>query len=162
MKRLTAATQRRTARLLRPASIKPAKRSLQKAIAGLVVASALAPFSILAPERAKAKPTAPRALPKPLGAQFLSRRHRSATGARDYRLYVPAARPVGLILMLHGCNQTPDDFARGTHTNALAEKHGLVIAYPEQPSGRNAAACWNWFKPGDQIRGAGEIGRAHV
>lgn len=95
----------------------------------------------------------------PTGAQYLDRTHRSAAGSRDYKLYLPASkaqRPMGLILMLHGCTQTPDDFATGTHMNALAEKHGLAIAYPAQTGGHNAAACWNWFKPGDQRRGAGE------
>jgi poly(hydroxyalkanoate) depolymerase family esterase len=95
----------------------------------------------------------------PDGAQYLSRRHHTTAGTRSYRLYLPASqpkRPKGLILMLHGCNQTPDDFAVGTHMNVLAEKHGLAIAYPAQTSGNNAAACWNWFRPGDQKRGAGE------
>ncbi len=95
----------------------------------------------------------------PPGAQYLTRRHRSTAGSRSYRLYLPASqpqRPKGLILMLHGCNQTPDDFALGTHMNALAEKHGLAVAYPAQTGGQNAASCWNWFKPANQARGAGE------
>lgn len=95
----------------------------------------------------------------PKGAQYLTRTHRSATGSRGYKLYLPAShpkRPLGLILMLHGCNQNPDDFALGTDMNARAEKHGLAIAYPAQTGHTNAARCWNWFKPGHQIRGAGE------
>ena len=58
--------------------------------------------------------------------------------------------------MLHGCNQTPDDFAVGTHMNAMAEKHGLAVAHPAQTRHHNAASCWNWFKPVNQLRGAGE------
>jgi len=58
--------------------------------------------------------------------------------------------------MLHGCSQTPDDFALGTHMNAMAEKHGFVIAYPAQTGWHNAGSCWNWFRPGHQVRGAGE------
>ncbi|MFN6979917.1 MAG: alpha/beta hydrolase family esterase, partial [Gemmobacter sp.] len=79
--------------------------------------------------------------------------------SRAYKLYVPASqptRPRGLIVMLHGCNQTPDDFAVGTHMNRLAEKHGLAIAYPAQSPRANALSCWAWFKPGNQARGAGE------
>jgi len=95
----------------------------------------------------------------PDGAQYLARKHRSASGARSYKIYIPASQPIrprGLIVMLHGCSQTPDDFAAGTRINAMAEKHGLAIAYPAQTRGHNRAACWNWFKPGNQIRGTGE------
>lgn len=95
----------------------------------------------------------------PTAAQYLTRRHRSATGSRDYRLYLPAScsgQPKGLILMLHGCHQTPDDFAIGTRMNVLAEKHGLALAYPAQTKRQNRGACWNWFKRRNQIRGSGE------
>lgn len=95
----------------------------------------------------------------PDGAQYLTRRHRNTTGSRSYKLYLPASnprRPKGLILMLHGCTQTPDDFAVGTHMNALAERQGLAIAYPAQTVRDNAARCWNWFNSANQVRGSGE------
>lgn len=61
-----------------------------------------------------------------------------------------------LIVMLHGCTQTPEDFAAGTGMNALAEEFGCLIAYPAQPSGANAQKCWNWYRPEDQARDQGE------
>ena len=97
--------------------------------------------------------------PTPDGARFVSRSFSCAAGRRDYKLYVPASRPDaprGLIVMLHGCTQNPDDFAAGTNMNAVAEAHGLVVAYPHQTKSANASACWNWFNPGDQMRDAGE------
>ena len=59
-------------------------------------------------------------------------------------------------VMLHGCKQNPDDFATGTGMNALAETHRLIVAYPGQTASDNMSACWNWFRPGDQRRDAGE------
>lgn len=93
------------------------------------------------------------------GAAFLRLTHQGAEGSRDYRLYVPANRPDGLlplIVMLHGCTQSPEDFALGTGMNALAEEFGCLIAYPAQAMGANAQKCWNWFRPEDQARGSGE------
>jgi len=102
----------------------------------------------------------------PEGAVFLSRSFACEAGSRDYKVYVPshiADRPPAedgekppLIVMLHGCAQTPDDFAAGTGMNLLAEEHGFIVAYPRQSTSANQTACWNWFNPGDQMRDAGE------
>lgn len=104
-------------------------------------------------------PLSGQADPVPEGAQFLSLTYRAAQGSRSYRLYIPAKRPatpMPLIVMLHGCTQTPEDFAAGTGMNALAEEFGCLIAYPAQPSGANAQKCWNWYRPEDQARDRGE------
>jgi poly(hydroxyalkanoate) depolymerase family esterase len=93
------------------------------------------------------------------GAAFRAERYACAAGARRYRLYVPASAqgaPRGLVVMLHGCTQSPEDFAMGTRMNRVAEAHGLLVAYPEQTRVDNSMACWNWFRPGDQRRDAGE------
>jgi poly(hydroxyalkanoate) depolymerase family esterase len=58
--------------------------------------------------------------------------------------------------MLHGCTQNPEDFAAGTGMNGMAEEHRLLIAYPAQSGGHNSMSCWNWFRPEDQMRDAGE------
>ena len=93
------------------------------------------------------------------GAQFIGRSFACAAGARSYKLYIPASSPTGpngLIVMLHGCKQNPDDFASGTAMNTVAETHGLIVAYPRQNSTANASSCWNWFSPPDQMRDRGE------
>ena len=95
----------------------------------------------------------------PEGAEFRDRSFTCAAGTRRYRLYIPASGAAdlkGLVVMLHGCTQTPEDFAAGTRRNAVAETHGLLVAYPAQTGGDNSMSCWNWFRPGDQIRDAGE------
>jgi hypothetical protein len=102
---------------------------------------------------------APKPPPLPDGAQFLTRSFACAAGTRGYKLYVPASAVHGLnglVLMLHGCNQTPEDFAAGTNMNAIAEANRLLVAYPAQTRANNAASCWNWFNPADQRRDAGE------
>jgi Esterase PHB depolymerase len=69
-------------------------------------------------------PTERTGAPVPSGARFEEGIHVSAHGSRTYKLYVPsglhAGQPVPLIIMLHGCTQSPDDFAAGTRMNTLA------------------------------------------
>jgi poly(hydroxyalkanoate) depolymerase family esterase len=103
------------------------------------------------------KKPVPPAIPE--GAQFLTRSFANTAGSRGYKLYIPTPTrepPRGLLVMLHGCKQNPDDFATGTRMNTLAQEHNLLVAYPEQNGGANASSCWNWFNPKDQSRGAGE------
>lgn len=95
----------------------------------------------------------------PAGASFEESSFTCAAGSRRYRIYVPASGQegvTGLVVMLHGCTQTPEDFAAGTGMNSLAEQHGFVVVYPQQSRGDNAQSCWTWFSRGDQKRDRGE------
>jgi poly(hydroxyalkanoate) depolymerase family esterase len=96
---------------------------------------------------------------QPGAGEFLRRSYRSGAGSRSYRLYVPSGyrgEPMPLVVMLHGCKQSPEDFAAGTRMNAHAEKLACLAAYPEQSRAANGSRCWNWFRPQDQQRGHGE------
>lgn len=105
----------------------------------------------------RAPPSAADIAPK--GTRFIEGTFSNAAGSRTYKLLIPSryqGQQLPLVVMLHGCTQSPDDFAAGTRMNFLAEEQSCFVAYPEQPSGANPAKCWNWFRTGDQQRGGGE------
>ena len=92
--------------------------------------------------------------------------------ARDYLVYRPqSGLSGGMLVYLHGCNQTAEEAAIGTRWNELAEETGWLIVYPDQKDPNesavedqasdhaadgNGARCWNWFRPEHQQRGSGE------
>lgn len=109
---------------------------------------------------APTRPTAPADQVYP--GQFLSRSFTNHAGTRAYKLYIPTSysaqlgEPVPVVVMLHGCTQSPDDFAAGTRMNALAEQRGFLVVYPAQAANANGSKCWNWFRSEDQDRDYGE------
>ncbi|SPA32464.1 Intracellular poly(3-hydroxybutyrate) depolymerase [Cupriavidus taiwanensis] len=69
----------------------------------------------------------------------------------SYHLYIPSKAhrgPLPVVVALHGCRQTPDELAAGTRLNALAEREGFIVAYPQQPLRRQVQRCWQWFDLG--------------
>lgn len=106
-----------------------------------------------APARADDKATASGS------GRFIALQLGGEAGGRPCKLYIPsgyAGQPVPLIVMLHGCTQSPDDFAAGTRMNEAAEARTCLVAYPGQTPAANPSKCWNWFKAADQQRGKGE------
>ena len=90
---------------------------------------------------------------------FIAGSHTNQAGTRPYKLYIPtgdARKALPMIVMLHGCTQTPDDFAAGTGMNSLAEERQFFVLYPGQTPAANGSRCWNWFKRSDQHRDKGE------
>jgi len=76
---------------------------------------------------------------------------------RTYRVFVPGTLSPDpcIVMMLHGCKQTPEDIAEGTRLNEHAEDLGWIVVYPEQSRAANKYGCWNWFDPAN-ARGDGE------
>lgn len=83
----------------------------------------------------------------------------------SYKLYLPPNfkrfEPLPLVVMLHGCAQDADTFARVSRMNSIAEKEGFSVLYPEQLDSHHNKKCWRWFDPAHQGRASGEPGAIH-
>ena len=157
-------------RLTQGGNLQAATAAIQAALAGAGLPGAASATSaasaatrdswvIDVPARELERETGTPAQPASPGGRFIAGSHQEASGAREYKLYIPPAassqaRP--LVVMLHGCTQNPDDFALGTGMNEAALKHGFFVLYPAQAQSANPSRCWNWFKHNHQKRGRGE------
>jgi hypothetical protein len=71
---------------------------------------------------------------------------------RGYLVYVPAGltdrwtfRRHPLLVLIHGCRQTPEDIAAGTRITHLADQNRFLVLLPRQHPRANSWGCWNWF-----------------
>ena len=80
------------------------------------------------------------------------------SGNLRMHVFVPALRPEhpALVVVLHGCGQTPAQYERRAGWCALADKHGFLVCYPQQREANNAQTCFNWFSPRRRERDQGE------
>src|SRR6478609_1827503 len=78
---------------------------------------------------------------------------------RDYLVYVPRGhtrlRRAPLVVLCHGCRETPEDVAGLTRMAEHADREGWLVLLPRQADGANAFRCWNWFES-NTSNGAGE------
>lgn len=83
----------------------------------------------------------------------------SNPGRLSMKLYVPSRMPAKppLVVMLHGCRQTPEGFDAASGFSALARQCGFVLLYPQQSEGNNPQRCFNWFRPSAIARDRGEL-----
>ncbi len=156
------------ARLTRAGDLQAATAAIQAALSGGAAAAPKDLRDVIdvaareVPDLAPAFDDAPPAAPAgnaAAGGRFIADSHRDAAGRRDFKLYIPpgaGARPLPLVVMLHGCTQNPDDFAAGTAMNEVALAQGFFVLYPAQSQQANPQRCWSWFKHNHQARGRGE------
>jgi poly(hydroxyalkanoate) depolymerase family esterase len=73
--------------------------------------------------------------------------------------FVPSLRrdPPTLVVVLHGCLQTADQFDKGSGWSRMARDKGFVLLYPEQTKQNNQNLCFNWFRPSSVARDRGEL-----
>ncbi|REE23385.1 poly(hydroxyalkanoate) depolymerase family esterase [Paraburkholderia sp. BL27I4N3] len=152
-------TKRTTTRPARPATSKPSTK--------------VRPIKPAAIVRAPAKREAPRATAResrvrPRASAWASgswtRSFHSAPAAPgrlvnhlQYGLYVPtghALEAMPLVVMLHGCTQSIEEFAEGTRMNVLADRFGFAVVYPEQSKHVHSHRCWHWYDAGESAGGA--------
>jgi poly(hydroxyalkanoate) depolymerase family esterase len=163
---------REVSRLTQSGRFAKAAQFIQQSMAGTPVEPSLAnPETVIelptsdADSAATTLPVESAAAPEPADHQgvSLAGQHTEAGLTRAYILYLPPAvaspavpASIPLVVMLHGCSQSPDDFAAGTGMNELASEQGFAVLYPAQAQDANPGRCWNWFEPGHQQRGSGE------
>ncbi|HLH96223.1 MAG TPA: PHB depolymerase family esterase [Xanthobacteraceae bacterium] len=61
-----------------------------------------------------------------------------------------------LVVALHGCTQTAEEYDNGTGWSSLADNLGVAIIYPQQQPTKNPKSCFSWFLTDDITRGNGE------
>jgi len=74
----------------------------------------------------------------------------------QYGLYIPsghAHEAMPLVVMLHGCTQSIDEFAAGTRMNLLADRYGFAVVYPEQSKHAHSHRCWHWYDASESAGG---------
>ena len=150
---------REAMRLMRAGDLRGATAAIQRQLGG--AASRMPPAAPVRPAMDEVAVSPPDTAPERGTGRFIAGLFRGSVGTRSYKLFIPPGyhgQPLPLIVMLHGCTQTPDDFATGTRMNEIAAERDCFVAYPEQPRSANASLCWNWFNTSDQRRDMGEPG----
>ena len=79
--------------------------------------------------------------------------------SREFLLYIPRGHAMWkrtpLVVLCHGCKQTPEDIAQGTRIAALADARGFLVLLPRQKDAANRLRCWTWFDT-RTAKGSGE------
>ena len=120
----------------------------------------------LLPNLGRRRPAGARAAPARKSPQpavtgtWVAGTHVGAAGGRSYDVYVPAGlrrrTAAPLVVLLHGCGQTPAEFADATRFTAAADRNGFLLVLPHQQTRHHPQRCWRWYEAAHQQRGAGE------
>lgn len=152
-------TKRATARPARSATSKPSAkvRPIKPSAALRTPAKREVPRTVARESRVR-----PRASAWTSGAWTRSFHSAPAAPGRlvnhlQYGLYIPAGHAqeaMPLVVMLHGCTQSIDEFAEGTRMNVLADRFGFAVVYPEQSKHVHSHRCWHWYDASESAGGA--------
>ena len=74
---------------------------------------------------------------------------------RNFTLVIPekgGSQKKPLLVILHGCKQSPEIILEGTQLDQAALKNDFFLLSPEQSILHNIDHCWNWFLSSNQYR----------
>lgn len=113
--------------------------------------------SLLVAAREKASRASKGAAPRPSRLRELTA-FGPNPGSLRMRVHVPERLPnmAPLVVALHGCSQSADEYDHGTGWSSLADRLGFAVIYPEQQAANNPNKCFSWFLPADIARDHGE------
>ncbi len=98
--------------------------------------------------------------PAPARASDLLERTAPTDNPGDLEMfsYAPQGAPsdAPLVVVLHGCGQTADDYVSLAGWQELADEYEFLLLAPQQRETNNFARCFNWFATADNARGEGE------
>ena len=60
------------------------------------------------------------------------------------------------MVVLHGGNQTAEEYAGCSGWLRLADEAGLALLFPEQRRSNHPLGCFHWYRERDTERGQGE------
>ncbi|MGW4384730.1 extracellular catalytic domain type 1 short-chain-length polyhydroxyalkanoate depolymerase [Kitasatospora sp. NPDC004531] len=72
--------------------------------------------------------------------------------------YVPTGLATGrpLVVALHGCTQTANDYYANSGWAQLADRWGFAVVFPQTGAANNVLSCFSWFDSAEDTRGRGE------
>lgn len=63
---------------------------------------------------------------------------------------------VPLVVVIHGCNVTAQAQRESSGYDAVADREGFVVLYPDNDDGAHAGGCWRWYEPSSWYRDDGD------
>jgi poly(hydroxyalkanoate) depolymerase family esterase len=73
--------------------------------------------------------------------------------------YIPKnldPKTADIVVVLHGCLQSPDAMRASTGFDQIAEERNWIVIYPRAPWG-HPLGCWSWYSTANQKPGSGEL-----
>lgn len=83
--------------------------------------------------------------------------HTTSFGQFIYKSKNFDAKTSEILVVLHGCLQSPESMAFGTGLNSLLENKNIFIIYPKAPADSHPIDCWSWYLSENQSKEKGQL-----